>query len=375
MLCNGITISNLWIPACAGMTKKSMIPETTSKLKVVRLTPPGRGAVATVLLHGSNAMDVFTRHWTGPAIESHNRQFFGRFQLDNGRFEEAVVFAAGPEEIEIHCHGGDAVVSAIEAVLIGDGAETVSWQMFFCPNDSQRELAQRFLPLAPTERTAQILLDQFNGALERERIEIEMLDDPVKIQRRRNRLEENARFARHLVEPFRVVLAGPVNAGKSSLLNAVLGFRRAIVDPMPGTTRDTVSGRTALDGFYVEFIDTAGFRQLGSDVEHDLELRGMKRSQQSMDEADLVLWVVDVTDFDADAVPEWGNVLLCLNKIDLIGEKHVPSETVMPSVAVSAVTGDGIETLLDRIIRQLVPDPPKPLEAVPLSELAKIRME
>lgn len=338
-----------------------MIPETTAKLKIVRLTPPGRGAVAVLLLHGPDAVEIFSRHWIGPTVDSNDRQFFGRFRLGSGQVEEVVVFAPNRNEIEIHCHGGAAVTAAIEAVLVAEGAETVSWQGFFCPGTSQRELALKFLPLAPTQRCTQILLDQYNGVLERQETD-------------RRRLEENAKLARHLVEPFRVVLAGPVNAGKSSLLNAVLGFQRAIVNPTPGTTRDTVSGRTALDGFPVEFIDTAGFRPLDNATEHDLERQGIQRSEKSLAEADLVLWVVDATSIEPDGVSPRRNDLLCLNKIDLLDDERAGrlKRKRSDAVTVSAVTGQGIETLLERIARRLVPNPPRPLEAVPLGELAKI---
>ncbi|MDR0336985.1 MAG: 50S ribosome-binding GTPase [Planctomycetaceae bacterium] len=264
------------------------------------------------------------------------------------------------------------VVSAIESTLIQDGACSVSWQEFFCPNETQRELALRFLPFAPTERTAQILLDQYNGALDREYTEIETLKDEFIKQKRFDRLNENAKVGKHLVNPFRVVLAGASNAGKSSLFNAILGFQRSIVNVIAGTTRDVVSYQTALDGFPVTFYDTAGFRE----TQHELEQQGIERSRQSMNDADLLVWVIDLT------VPEneqpnlpateniTENILFCFNKIDLIDSITLATwekQTVAKNkLIVSATTGQGLETLLEHIIRRLIPNPPKPLEAVPL---------
>ncbi|MDR3196365.1 MAG: 50S ribosome-binding GTPase [Planctomycetaceae bacterium] len=264
------------------------------------------------------------------------------------------------------------VVSAIESTLIRDGACSVSWQEFFCAGETQRDLALRLLPFAPTEYTAQILLDQFNGALNRECAEIEKIENETVKRQRLNRLKENAETGKHLVNPFRVVLAGASNAGKSSLFNAILGFQRSIVNVIAGTTRDVVSYSTALDGFPVTFYDTAGFRE----TQIELEQQGIERSRQSIANADLLVWVVDLTvpETEQPVVPNIENLLLCFNKIDLTDsdnsgdwEKQTVSEK---SITVSATTGQGLETLLEHIIHCLVPNPPKPLEAVPLEAAA-----
>lgn len=340
-------------------------PGKIDKPQVVRLTPPGRGAVASILLTGLGT-DALLAGRVRVGTDA-NRPMLGRFRLktpqtdDPGLFEEVVVLRAGPDEIEIHSHGGEAVVAALESALVEDGAIRADWTELFCPGDSQRERALRMIPNAETERVAQILIDQYHGALERELAAVDLLDDPKAQRRRRDRLRENARLGRHLIEPFRVVLAGATNAGKSSLFNAILGFRRTIVDAEPGTTRDVVSGRTALNGFPVEFFDTAGFRG----TEHELEREGIRRSERSLAEADLVVWVVDST-VPRDRrppVPDCRAVLRCFNKTDLAAPETGERES---GVYVSAATGSGLERLLDAIVRRLIPEPPKPSEAVPL---------
>lgn len=341
--------------------------------KIIRLTPSGRGAVASILLHGSDALDILKRHWTGQELRVIDQPLFGRFRLEMiGQNEEIVVHVSSRNEIEIHSHGGEMVVSAIESTLIRDGACSVSWQEFFCAGETQRDLALRLLPFAPTEYTAQILLDQFNGALNRECAEIEKIENETVKRQRLNRLKENAETGKHLVNPFRVVLAGASNAGKSSLFNAILGFQRSIVNVIAGTTRDVVSYSTALDGFPVTFYDTAGFRE----TQIELEQQGIERSRQSIANADLLVWVVDLTvpETEQPVVPNIENLLLCFNKIDLTDsdnsgdwEKQTVSEK---SITVSATTGQGLETLLEHIIHCLVPNPPKPLEAVPLEAAA-----
>ena len=334
--------------------------------KIIRLTPAGRGAVASFLLCGEKAVDTFLLHWQGKVPGEH--PVWGRLPLtDTGDGEEAVVYRTD-EGIEIHTHGGEQVASAIKALFEKQqgqrqGAVCETWQEHFAAGTSQQNLALRLLPFAPTERTVQILLDQYNGAFDWEMSAIERLPDGDERRRRQTRLQELAPLGKHLVEPFRVVLAGASNAGKSSLLNAILGFQRSLVHSLPGTTRDVVSGQTALDGFPVTFFDTAGFRETGD----DLEQQGIDRSQRSLADTDLIVWVVDETveEPQRPPCPAGANVLVCSNKIDLFPTK-AQRHKGLNTIGVSALTGEGIESLLDKVIRRLVPHPPQPGEAVPL---------
>ena len=310
-------------------------------MHIIRLTPSGRGAVASFLLCGKDADTVFALHWHGKLPDENPR--WGRLQLnESGDCEEAVVHRTA-DGIEMHVHGGEQVASAIESLFQRHGAVCETWQEHFAAGTSQRDLALQLLPFAPTERTAQILLDQYNGAADRE---------PAS--------QDFAALGKHLVEPFRVVLAGASNAGKSSLLNAILGFQRSLVHSQPGTTRDVVSGQTALDGFPVTFFDTAGFRKTGD----ELELQGIDRSLRSLTDADLVVWVVDLTveESQRPVCPMESNVLLCYNKID--AEKRAAD--CVGGISVSALTGEGIAALLDAVLRRLVPCSPTPGTAVTL---------
>jgi len=311
-------------------------------MKIIRLTPTGRGAVASFLLCGEATEEIFLPHWHGK--KPNDNPCWGRLQLtDTGLCEEAVVFRTN-DGLEIHTHGGEQVAAAIESLFQKHGAVSQTWQEHFADGTSQRDLALRMLPFAPTERTAQILLDQYNGAFDGEM--------------------SSTNLGRHLVEPFRVVLAGASNAGKSSLLNAILGFQRSLVHSVPGTTRDVVSGQTALDGFPVMFLDTAGLRE----TDDELEQQGIDRSLRSLTDADLVIWVIDSTveESQRPVCPAGTKVIVCYNKIDITGTPVMSPEYLPNAVSVSALTGEGIEALLNAVIRCLVPHPPKPGEAVQL---------
>ena len=105
------------------------------------------------------------------------------------------------------------------------------------------------------------------------------------------RLLQYARLGLHLTVPWQVVVAGPPNVGKSSLINALVGYQRAVVFDMPGTTRDVVTVSTAIDGWPVELSDTAGIRA----TDDPLEARGMQRAIASTSTGRSVIWVFDAT--------------------------------------------------------------------------------
>jgi tRNA modification GTPase len=156
-----------------------------------------------------------------------------------------------------------------------------------------------------------------------------------------------------------VVLAGKVNAGKSSLLNALLGRERAIVAPCPGTTRDYLEEMVELDGLPVRLVDTAGLRQ----ADEEVELLGMERSRELIAGADLVLAVFDSTMATTreDLVPllDCGRerLLGVANKIDLGADpssEAVFHEAGVEVVHVSAKYGEGIDGLARAIRRRII---------------------
>jgi tRNA modification GTPase len=184
----------------------------------------------------------------------------------------------------------------------------------------------------------------------------------------RGQLGELARWApvgRHLVEPWRVVVAGPPNVGKSSLVNALAGYQRAVVSDVAGTTRDVVTVQVAFDGWPVELTDTAGLREA-----EGLEAEGVERARRVLAEADLVVWLIDGTE-PRTRWPEWGTdvpedrtVLLVQSKADL--PVHPTQDlAIQDTTPVSAVTGEGIAALMAVIVKQLIPEPPPPGAGVP----------
>src|SRR5262249_26206167 len=143
----------------------------------------------------------------------------------------------------------------------------------------------------------------------------------------------------HLAQPWRLVVAGPPNVGKSSLVNALVGFERAIVFDQPGTTRDVVTALTAFSGLPVELCDTAGLRN----TDDSLEAAGVARAQEQAAAADLVLLVLDVSQpwmaDQRELVDTWPRAIVVLNKADLV-DANQPRSLKQPSVTTSVVTGE-----------------------------------
>ena len=153
-----------------------------------------------------------------------------------------------------------------------------------------------------------------------------------------------AKRGRLLREGARVAIIGAPNAGKSSLLNALLGYERAIVSEEAGTTRDTVEEVLDFDGFPVRLIDTAGLREEGSVIEKE----GMARARQRMEDADLILELVDGSRPMEDRLSE--TALLVLNKVDL-GEEA--SWDGVEAVRISVREDEGVDILRREVANRL----------------------
>lgn len=339
---------------------------------VVQLTPLGRGAVATLRLEGAGAVEAverFFRARSGRSLEScrHDRLLVGCFGGEDG--EEVVVRRCASDAVEIHCHGGFAAVRMIEDLLVSAGCRRQGWRDWASglDGDSIASAARIAMAEARTERTAALLLDQHQGALRMAVDEIEQAmergDAGFALHRVRAILARSD-LGRHLTTPWRVVLAGKTNVGKSSLLNALAGFQRAIVHHQPGTTRDMVTVSTAIDGWPVELCDTAGLR----DADDSVELAGIARARRRIAQADLVLLVSDGTlpwsQEDQAILKEWPSSLVVHNKCDLptsAGDRP-------DGIWVSAVLGQGMDLVLKGIAERLVPVPPVPGSPVPFTQ-------
>ncbi len=358
------------------------------------LTPPGRGAIASVVVWGPDAVQRVGRLFT-PAtrgqLDPHleNRIVFGRWSSPRdgdlsvaplttsrswpadhgeGRGEELVVTCHGSNHVEVHCHGGAAAVQRIVDSLVAVGCKSVAADQWVVEHERDRLVADasRVLPQAPTRRCAAILLDQYRGVLSRAVLAARQCCTPGDHLAACQLLQAMlgwSRFGQHLTQPWQIALIGPTNVGKSSLINALLGYQRALVCQQAGTTRDILTDITAVNGWPVEMADTAGLRV----AENHVESEGIRRARQRAAAADLVLLVSDASRPGELEIAPWlaqlnAPPLMVHNKSDLISAipPHFP-----PGLATSARTGAGIVELAQAISQRLVPTPPQPHTAIP----------
>lgn len=340
---------------------------------ITRITARGRGAIGTLHLAGPAAVEV-TAAYFQPAngrpfgAQPRGKVAYGKWQVGGDEYEELVVVRTAQDEVELHCHGGDAVVQLLEATLAQCGCRIRDWQAWVQEraDDLIQAEAWSALAQATTDRSASILMDQFRGALSgfvRHLRDALQRGDLETASLELSDVLSRWNLGSHLIQPWRVAIVGPPNVGKSSLLNRILGYTRAIVFDQPGTTRDLLFARTALDGWPVDFFDTAGIREASNEIEE----MGVRSARECSESADLVLLVSDRsrgwTDAEESLRTALKDALTVHNKGDL-----GPAEGARPEgYVVSAMTGSGVQQLLDEVLRRLVGQVPPPAAPVPFT--------
>lgn len=404
--------------------EKATLPDVAGLDTIAAVaTPPGSGGVGIVRISGASAPDILAR-----LFRPSSPRFVGfrPWMLHRGRVCDAsgralddclAVLMPGPRSftgenvVELHCHGGPALLDAVLERAIECGARLAERGEFtrraFMNGRidlSQAEAVAEMIA-APSRRGARLALNTLEGVLGRRvaalRNELETLRagiclavdfpeeeaeclPPDVLRERLERVEQGvtsllAGFERSRCwrEGVQVALAGPVNAGKSSLMNAFLGRERAIVTERPGTTRDFLEETVVLAGLAVRLVDTAGLRGAAEDP---VEAEGIRLGRSRTEAADVVLLVADgsvgFAPETADLVREWGpeRVILVWNKSDVrlpspVSEGSWAMCPCAARIAVSARTGQGLEELAALVRRtalaRLDGREPEPDDAVP----------
>jgi tRNA modification GTPase len=326
-------------------------------VRVALLTPPGRGALAVVGVAGGAALQTVAKlfHPRGgmPLADRPDGAIaFGRW-ADAERGEELVVVRRNAKSLEVHCHGGVAASAAVIDSLEAAGAVRQPWPEWLASGgDSEIEIeARAALAQASGPKAARILARQLAGELGREIDRIAALraaGRQTEADAAAARLVRASRVGLRLTKPWRVVVAGTVNAGKSSLVNALAGHARSIVSAEPGTTRDLLETRIVLDGWEIDLVDTAGLRGEDLAAASPTERAGIERAIVATADADLVIRLSRV----GFSLPNPREINV-LSQCDLL----LPDAPPAPSaIRTSAVTGEGIPELAAAIVRQLVPE-------------------
>ena len=364
-------------------------------------TAPGAAGIAVIRISGSRAEEILGQVFTPRSHQGkmeHGRLYLGTLHDGEKDIDEcmAVVMRAPKsytrqDVAEIQLHGSAYSVTACLNALTAAGARPAEPGEFTLRaylngriDLSQAESVMSLIQ-ANNERAGQSALRQLNGGASRfigeaqaELVSIlaqveaaidypEEVDDPAEdeaLAERCRALSDHLtdaakeRAARLIRDGLHVALLGPPNAGKSTLLNALLGEDKAIVTDIPGTTRDVLTGSFTLDGYSVTLYDTAGIHETADQIER----LGIDRTYRAALQADAVWWLTDLTAPGSTELPEAVRtsglpVLKVYTQLD-----RLPPDAPLPrdGIAVSAVTGQGLDLLkaeLSSMFAQL-PDTP-----------------
>ncbi len=337
-------------------------------------TPAGRGAVATIRAGGdlcslADAVDQLFHAANGRSLGGLpiGAFYFGRWGRETS--EDVVVCRTDEEVVEIHCHGGAAAVRRILTDLMQCGCEIVDWSEQFQSATSMLACEHAAaLSRATTVRAAAWIAaqaGQFERAISKLAHLVERGEWTV-LRQAADEILRWAKFGLHLTRPWTVVLAGRTNVGKSSLINALLGFERSIVFDQPGTTRDLLTADTVLDGWPVRLLDTAGLR----DSDDELESAGITRARHALADADCQIFLIDVSQpphaDDRRLISDWPDGLIVANKSDL--PDVWGTQLTSRAMRVSALRRSGLPELSAAIVQRLVPQVPSIAAVIPLTE-------
>lgn len=369
-------------------------------------TPPGRGAIGVVRMSGPEALKILEKVWksTPHPVEKFvtHRLYLGNIvKLSTGIVIDKVLAAlmrapnsyTGEDVVEISCHGGGVVIKSILSELFNAGAipaepgEFTKRAFLNGKLDLIQAEAVAGLIDAKSKTAAKIAEEQLEGKISKEINDVVMrlkslsafveatIDFPeedtefIKVGEIEEKTKEIRRRLASLVKSYgkgkifkegvKAVIAGPPNAGKSSLLNALLGSERAIVHHVPGTTRDTIEEESLINDIPFRFVDTAGIRQ----AEEEVEEMGVDRSKKELSQAEVVLLVVDGSDFKGidsrfrGELEKVEHVIVVVNKSDLgvkIGKKETDSIlNKRRSVRISAKEGKGLDELREILVSEM----------------------
>ncbi|CAK0780476.1 5-carboxymethylaminomethyluridine-tRNA synthase GTPase subunit [Gammaproteobacteria bacterium] len=348
-------------------------------------TAPGRGAIGIVRVSGDQVRNIV--HAIGGRCPPPRTAQFATFRDTTGTaFDSGLLLFfpaphsfSGEDMAEFQGHGGPAVLDLLLTEILRRGARLAQPGEFSARafHNGKLDLTQAEaiadLIEAESAQAARLAHQGLQGAFSR-RIQalaepllelravveasIDFIDedlDPALLTDLDQRLSHlhqachllhrTAQQGRILRQGFQVVLAGPPNAGKSTLLNALAGEEIAIVTPHPGTTRDLLRASIHIDGLPIHLTDTAGLRETGDAIEQE----GLRRARDAAKSTSHLLWITDITlpeggipdEIDQLGVP----ITRVFNQIDRLNRPAAQGENPRPWMSLSAVTGEGLEGL------------------------------
>ena len=366
------------------MIKRKMRPNDTI---VAVSTPRGVGGIAVIRLSGPDVLSLSLRHLSVDTLEPRKATYCHFDDLDDLIALYYPWSYTGEPTVELCCHGSLYIQQTLLQTLVDDGARLAEPGEF-----TRRAFLNGRLNLSQAEAVADLIdsvtpaqhrlaVSQLRGGYAQtlKQLRQQLLDLTSLLELELDFSQEDVEFADRsqlreilftlhsqlstLLASFKmgnalkrgipVAIVGRPNAGKSSLLNALLGDDRAIVSDIPGTTRDTIEETLTLDGITFRFIDTAGLRHSDDTV----EALGIERTRKAVADAHLVLFVHDATTpwQDPDLELSDKKLIVVLNKCDL---PHSPFSILHSPFSISTKTGQGLPELRSAMLDAVRADLP-----------------
>ncbi len=330
------------------------------------ITPNGVGGIAVVRLCGgrwSEVLDeIFSPIGSCGALTQSSKPFesndlrFGKIS-DGPEVIDQVIVAVDHDGggVEINCHGGPRVVQRLLMLLGRQGVKVVSWEELLGGDSIAQEVAL-VLPKVKTQMATLAIAGQYPGGLFAwgrgvvDSIEGGATDDMLAdIHRDIDGLLLTYPLAEKMITPPTVVLAGPVNAGKSTLANAISGRALSVASDLPGTTRDWTGQLVEINGLAINLIDTAGRR----DSSDALEQRSVVRTDAMICQADLVVLVVEANGEEVRQIAEQMDTFPDGIEPIIVANKSDKYEASSQFISVSGLERLNLDSLYQEIVGKL----------------------
>jgi tRNA modification GTPase len=360
-------------------------------------TADGIGAIAIIRVSGKDTFKIVEGIFSKSLIDkaSHTAHF-GVIKDGNEIIDEVLLTVfknpksfTGEDSIEITCHASSYIQQEIISLLLKNGARIAKPGEF-----SMRAFMNGKMDLSQTEAIADLIsssskiqhhiaLNQMRGGFssDLQGLRQQLLDFASLIELELDFSEEDVEFAdrtqlenliteiktkiQTLIESFRlgnvikngvpIAIIGRPNAGKSTLLNAILNEERAIVSQIAGTTRDTIEGKVIINGVEFRFIDTAGIRQTTDEIEK----KGVERALKELNKSSIYIYLFDMDELsvkdvekDLSTLPQSVERILVANKSDLVTDEKILSfnKSKLDFVIISAKNKDSLDTLKQKLV-------------------------